>query len=149
SLAGIPRSICELALMAAVPQTKLMTADEFCDWASRPENHDRFLELERGEVIELPPPGARHGVVCGIVSWLLGEFVHKRKKGYVCTNDTGVIVERDPDTVRGADVALYDEVKRYEEIPAKLEDTVPALVVEVLSPNDRWSRTMRRITEYL
>ena len=34
--------------------TRLMTAEEFCDWVQRPENANRWFELVRGEVIELP-----------------------------------------------------------------------------------------------
>jgi Uma2 family endonuclease len=88
-------------------------------------------------------------VVCGNAGWSLGNFVRQRGKGYICTNDTGVIVERGPDTVRGADAALYDDVSKYEDVPTRLGDTIPKLVVEVLSPSDRWSRTIRRITEFL
>jgi Uma2 family endonuclease len=128
---------------------KLMTAEEFFEWANRPENEHRSLELERGEVIEVPQPGRRHGLVCGNAGGLLRDYTIRRKKGYVCTNDTGVIVERAPDTVRGVDVALYDDVAKYEDVPTKLGETIPKLAVEVLSPSDRWSRTIRRITELL
>jgi len=42
-----------------------MNAEQFYDWVHRPANYYRFFELERGEVIEMPPPGGVHGVVCG------------------------------------------------------------------------------------
>jgi Uma2 family endonuclease len=35
---------------------KLMTAEEFCDWVHQPEQDDKWFELVRGEVIELPSP---------------------------------------------------------------------------------------------
>lgn len=54
------------------------------------------------------------------------EFQRERKRGHVCTNDTGLIVERDPDTVRGADVTLYDEVRRYDELNVKYSDRAEA-----------------------
>src|SRR5713101_2036034 len=121
----------------ATAATKTMTAEEFFEWSHRPENRDRHFELEEGEIVEMSLPGQRHGVVCGNASWILGNFTRQRKKGFVCTNDTGLILERDPDTVRGADVALYDEAKRYDELNIKYTEGLPLLAVEVLSPNDR------------
>jgi Uma2 family endonuclease len=135
--------------MATAIATNLMTAEAFFAWVHRPENRDRWFELERGEVIEMPPPGLRHGVVCGIVGWILSSYVWRRKRGYVCTNDTGVILETDPDTVRGIDVALYDESPSYDELTPKYAEALPALGVEVLSPEDRPGRMLRRITQFL
>ena len=128
---------------------KLMTAEGFYEWVHRPENYDRFFELERGEVIEMPPPGGLHGVVCGNTGGILRDFAFRRRKGFVCTNDTGVILERDPDTVRGIDVTFYDEVRRYEELPRRYIEHLPKLAVEVLSPDDRPGKLMRRVTEFL
>jgi Uma2 family endonuclease len=133
----------------ATAATKTMTAEEFFEWSHRPENRDRHFELEEGEIVDMSLPGQRHGVVCGNASWILGTFTRQRKKGFVCTNDTGLILERDPDTVRGADVALYDEVKRYEELNIKYTEGLPLLAVEVLSPNDKISKMMRRIEQFL
>jgi Uma2 family endonuclease len=134
--------------MASVA-TKSMTAEEFFEWSHRPENRDRHFELEEGEIVEMSLPGERHGVVCGNASWILGGFTRQRKKGYVCANDTGLILERDPDTVGGADVALYEESKRYDELNIKYNEGLPLLAVEVLSPNDKISKMMRRIEQFL
>ena len=81
--------------------TSLMTAEEFFDWVNRPENGGKVYELERGEVVEMPRPGERHGVVCVNVGYVLSTYIRQRGKGYACGNDTGIIWERDPDTVRG------------------------------------------------
>src|SRR5438105_1056730 len=98
--------------MTSLTTKKLMTAEEFFEWANRTENRDRHYELERGEVVEVAQPGERHGFVCLNVGRILGNYTFQRRKGYACGNDTGLIVERDPDTVRGPDVILYDEVRR-------------------------------------
>jgi Uma2 family endonuclease len=79
----------------ATIQTRLMTAEEFYEWAHRPENRDKPFELERGEVVEMSRPGKRHGMICGNVAGILRNYAVQRQKGYVCTNDTGVVVERD------------------------------------------------------
>lgn len=133
----------------SVVATPLMTAEEFFEFCHRPENRDRRFELERGRIVEMSPPGERHGVVCGNASWLLGAYTRQRKRGHVCTNDTGLIVERGPDTVRGADVTLYDEVRRYADLSPKYTDRPPTLLLEVLSPNDKAAQVIRRIYRFL
>ena len=135
--------------MSTGTTTKLMTAEEFCDWVHQPENDNKWFELVRGEVIELPPPYKPHGVVCGNVSWVLGSYIRQRRKGYVASNDAGVILERDPDTVRGPDVALYEDAEKFEDLHPKYGEVPPRLAVEILSPNDRANKVLRKITDYL
>lgn len=132
----------------ATVATKTMTAEEFFDWAHRPENEDRHCELEQGEIVEMSLPGERHGVVCGNSTWILGGYTRQRRKGYVCCNDTGLILERDPDTVRGADVALYAESLTYQQLNLKYTERLPLLAVEVLSPIDRWGKMMKRVSQF-
>jgi Uma2 family endonuclease len=134
--------------MASVA-TRLMTADEFYDWVHRPENRDRRFELEQGEVVEMSPPGERHCAVSGNTAWVLGAYVRQQKRGYVCTNDMGLLLERDPDTVRGAGVALYLVTRKFAELETKYPERLPDLAVEVLSPNDRMTRMVKRINEFL
>ena len=133
----------------ATVATKTMTAEEFFDWVHLPENRDRHFELEQGEIVEMSLPGERHGVVCANSVWILGSYTRQRRKGYVCGNDTGLVLERDPDTVRGADVALYAESRAYQELEPKYSELLPTLAVEVLSPTDRWKKMLRRIGQFL
>lgn len=134
--------------MTPIPTT-VMTASEFWDWVHRPENRDRHFELERGKVVELSRPGEVHGVVCANVLWVLGGYIRKRRKGYVCGNDTGIMWEFDPDTVKGPDVLFYDKSQSFGELNPKWTDEVPILVIEVRSPNDRMSKITRRIGQFL
>ena len=133
----------------ATAATKSMTAEEFFDWVHRPENRDRHFELEQGEIVEMSLPGERHGVVCSNANGILWTYTRHQGQGYVCCNDTGLILERDPDTVRGADVALYTENRRYEELNPKYNERLPTLGVEVMSPNDRLGKMARRIGQFL
>jgi Uma2 family endonuclease len=80
----------------------------------------------------------------------VGRYLEDDDRGHVLTNDSGVITERGPDTVRGADVCFYS----YERVPkgplpAGYLDVTPDLVFEVLSPDDRWRNVLRKVTEYL
>jgi Uma2 family endonuclease len=129
--------------------TAKMTAEEFSEWAQRPENAERVCELDRGEVVDVPPPKHSHGIYCWLAIKILTDYIVRRGAGYMCTNDTGIIVQRKPDTVRGADAILFLQTKTQEQIkPGYIED-IPNLVVEVLSPDDRPGKTNRRVEQYL
>jgi Uma2 family endonuclease len=129
--------------------TRRMTASEFFEWVHRAENRNRFFELDRGEVVEMPPPGKYHGFVCGNVAGILRNFAIQRRKGYVCTNDAGILIEQDPDTVRGPDVTFYEDAQSAADMDRQYADRPPLLAVEVMSPNDRINKTIRRITQML
>ena len=129
--------------------TKLMTAEEFFEWCQRPENEARHFELDRGEVVEMCRPGERHGFVCGRVSFFLNLYAMQRNKGYALTNDSGAILERDPDTVKGPDIVFFDQTKPYAELNPKMMENVPTLAVEILSPNDRLRKVLARAQQFL
>ncbi|MEM9704164.1 MAG: hypothetical protein AAF907_17120, partial [Planctomycetota bacterium] len=61
----------------------ILTAEQFINLPDT-----RGLELERGRILELPMPGFVHGVVCGEVGRVLGNFVKEHDLGRVLTNDT-------------------------------------------------------------
>jgi Uma2 family endonuclease len=61
-----------------------------------------------------------------------------------------VVTQRGPDTVRGADVIYYSFARVPKgPLPDRYLDTPPDLVVEVLSPHDRWARVLAKVAEYL
>lgn len=138
-----------LTLKTPKKKAKLMTAEEFAVFLDRPENQERFFELVRGEVIELSRPQMPHGVVCANTVRILGNHSFAIGEGVVVSNDTGVVLERDPDTVRGPDIAWYENGRSYEEIPRAWSEDPPRLAVEVLSPNDRADQVMLKINDYL
>jgi Uma2 family endonuclease len=130
-------------------QTQPMTAEEFWEWAEKPENQDRLYELDEGEPVEMPSPGELHGAICALVTHLLWAYVFRRGAGYVCGNDTGLLVKRGPDTIRGPDVMLFGESRRLEDLSRKFATGIPLLVVEVLSPHDQMSKVNLRLSQYL
>lgn len=134
---------------AVAPEQQLMTAEEFFDFCQLPENRDRHLELERGRIVEMPPPGERHGAVCWNVAGLLWSFAFQRGKGVACSNDSGLILEREPDTVNGPDVLFFDKLLRYDQLKIGYQADMPQLVVEVLSPSARHTRVVRRVARLL
>jgi Uma2 family endonuclease len=126
--------------------TELLTAAEF---AVRPDP-GYPEELVQGRIVTMPPPTPRHGQICGKVDRLFGTFADEHDLGHVLCNDSGVITERDPDTVRGADVSFYSYAKVPRgKIARGYLDVVPDLVVEVRSEDDRWGDILAKVHEYL
>ncbi len=124
----------------------LMTALEF---GQRPDpGHPE--ELVRGRIVAMPPPDRRHGRVCLKSGRILDTFVEEHDLGRVMSNDSGVITERGPDTVRGADVAYYSDA-RLPRGPLKpgYGPEVPELIFEVRSAGDPWRKVLRKVGEYL
>ena len=65
-------------------------------------------------------------------------------------NDSGVITQRNPDTVRGADVAYYSYARIPKgTLPKGYQPEVPELVVEVRSTHDRWGEIIEKVSEYV
>jgi len=107
-------------------------------------------ELIRGEVVELSPAGFGHSNVCFRVSQILGDWARAKKRGRVLSGEAGLIVESDPDTVRGADVAYYS----YERMPKGKEPrgfcaVPPELVVEIVGKGQGWGDMVEKAGEYL
>src|SRR5262249_46234591 len=106
-------------------------------------------ELVRGVVITVPPPRFRHGKIQGRILGILDQFVRAHGLGQVLP-ETGVITERDPDSVRGPDVVYWSA----ETLPLDREvetypDVAPDLCVEVLSPGEDRERREEKVREYL
>ena len=136
-------------MVTAIAPPKGMTADEFADFVDRPENAGRWWELDQGRVIEMPPPKPQHDTVCGWVAYHLWSYAIRRGRGRVTTNDTGLIVEQNPDTVRGVDIMFFDESVPLTQITRRYEQQLPVLVVEVWSPSDRRNQMNRRVAQYM
>src|SRR5436309_15547944 len=130
--------------MATVVE-KLLTAEEF----RRLPDDGRKKELVRGRVVYMNVPAPRHGYICANVVGILRPFVIERRLGRVMSNDSGVVTEHDPDTVRGADVAYYSFDRLPPgPLPEGYLDAVPELVFEVRSPTDRPGNILAKVVEY-
>jgi Uma2 family endonuclease len=131
---------------ASVTTPGLMTAEQFAQRAdpAHPE------ELVRGRIVPMPMPKPRHGEICSKAVRLLGNWVEDHDLGRVLSNDTGVITERGPDTVRGADISFYSYARVPKgPLPDRYLDTPPELIIEVFSPSDRWPKVLAKVAEYL
>lgn len=96
------------------------------------------------------PPFFRHGRVCSRIVVKIGSFVEEHDLGETVCNDTGIITERDPDTVRGADVAYYSYARIPRgECPQGYPAAAPEIVFEVVSPGNTRREVTRKIGEYI
>ncbi len=98
----------------------------------------------------MPPPMPEHGRVCINVGFALESYGRQTGYGYALGNDTAVVTERGPDTVRGGDVCFYSE-KRWpsSQVSSTLPPVSPDLVVEVESPGNRRGEMLAKVGEYL
>src|SRR5262245_26199026 len=123
-----------------------MTAEEF-ERLLEPDDGTR-LELIRGEVGRVVAPGAYRDGCCLRVRSTLGSVVEARHPGHLTTNNVRILLERNPDTVRVTDVALW----RRERVPALRSSSVlavvPDVVVDVLRPGVLFSQVFRKVYHY-
>ncbi len=110
---------------------------------------DRPMELVCGELVEQSMPSIQHGTVCAAITMFLTFWARSGRHGLVFSHDS--FVRTDADTVRGPDCGFI----RWNRLPdgkppADRTLKIPAdLVVEVLSPTDRWTDVLDKIREYL
>jgi Uma2 family endonuclease len=122
----------------------LITAEQFWEM-----DFDVPVELVRGEIVEMTRPNTWHGYVCACVVHALKLWNANDQYGYVISNDSGVLTERDPDTMRGPDVYFIRRERLPEgNLPERWIEVPPDLAVEVFSPSDRWRDLWEKIHEY-
>jgi Uma2 family endonuclease len=118
--------------MSRVP-TQLITAERFFELVIP----DGRAELVRGEVVPLSFRGGEHGVISVRIAARLLGFVEANALGFVSV-ESGFILAREPDTVRGPDVAFVSfERLGGQALPKKFWPFAPDLAVEVISPSQR------------
>jgi Uma2 family endonuclease len=127
-------------------KTRPMTALEFL---AMPDD-GMLHELIRGEVTTMPLPGWRHGAIAAEIGRLLANHVKAQRLGRIYAAETGFLIERDPDTVRGPDVSFVRQ-ERLAEItdPERHVPFAPDLAVEMVSPSDRPAEVAEKVAAWL
>lgn len=107
-------------------------------------------ELVKGRTETGHIPTPRHGYVCNQITSIFTPFVKEHDLGRVMVNDSDVVTEHDPDTVRGADVCFYSYARFPKgPFPKGYLPVAPELIFEVRSPGDRWPKILTKVSEYL
>lgn len=124
----------------------LLTATEFAKLPDPPDGSRD--ELVRGQVVIVGAiPTARHGRTCAKVNRVLGKYEEAAKLGRVVMR-SGIILRRNPDTVRGPDLS-YFSFDRLPTIPDDYMEVPPELVVEVLEKNETPPSVVERVRDFL
>ena len=127
-------------------QAKLMTAEELFNM---PDDGYRY-ELVRGELRKMAPASFFHGTSAMRIGAPLAIYVIENGLGEVCAAETGFKIGSNPDHVLAPDVAFISRV-RLEDIGeiGSFFPGAPDLVVEVISPSDRFTRVNEKVRDWL
>jgi Uma2 family endonuclease len=106
-------------------------------------------ELVEGRIVSMSPTKIRHGQLEYRLARMLGEFVEVNDLGEIFVGEVGIYVQRNPDTVRAADVLFISHERLAKATTDDFLDVAPELVIEIMSPSDRWSEVRRKLREYL
>jgi len=131
-------------MVQAIAQTEtLLTGDDLLAMGDMGS-----CELIDGRIVSMSPTGGEHGRLEFYLGTEFTQFVRKRQHGWVMGGAVGIYTHRNPDTVRGTDVAVLSK-KRAPDGPAQgFLDVAPEVVVEIMSPSDRWQDVQQKIEEY-
>lgn len=117
----------------ATATTELLTAEDLL----RLNGKGVKGELIRGVLCETVSVGMEHTFIAGNMMAPLHTHVRRSRLGRVGGTDGGVLIQRDPDTVREPDIFFVSA----ERLPLDVRvqgylEVVPELVVEIVSPSD-------------
>ena len=98
----------------------------------------------------MTPAGNEHGKIAMSVAWRLAQHVEAHGLGAVYAAETGFRLASDPDTVRAPDAAFVSQA-RLDAVGAVAGywPGAPDLVVEVVSPGDRYGEVAEKVADWL
>lgn len=124
-------------------ETQLITGDELLAMGDIGP-----CELIDGRIVLMSPTNIEHASLETIISWYLHGFVTNKDLGWVLVGEVGIYIRRRPDRIRAADVAFISK-QRLPTRPRRGYLTVaPELVIEIVSPDDRWEGIRKKVEEY-
>jgi Uma2 family endonuclease len=130
-------------MSASLPADRLITSDELLEMGDIGP-----CELIDGKIVTMSPAGGEHGSLEVELAGELRAFVKPRRLGWVVAGETGVYTRRKPDRVRGMDVAFLSRQRSPKRPGKKFLEVAPELIVEVVSPDDRWVEVRQKLEEF-
>ena len=105
-------------------------------------------ELIDGVIVRMSPTGGKDGYLESRLAIRLGGFVEDAGIGLCMIGEVGIYIRYDPDRIRAADIAFWSSAKLPDGPPLGFIEIAPDLVVEILSPTDRWPEMNEKIADY-
>jgi Uma2 family endonuclease len=129
-----------------VTTTRRLTLEEL----ERDGGPEGFWEVIDGELIEMAPSSLEHSWLGATLVRLIGNYVHERCLGYVFGADGGVVLSKEPLTLRSPDAGFL----RRDRLPDGFDDgtflrVTPDLVVEVRSRIARSAPALAKVAAWL
>ena len=129
-------------------ESQSYTAEQFLEARLELPEGGRWTELDQGKIRTLEPLDIEHGTIVLNISKVLSVFFHKANQGYACF-DLGLIVHRDPDTVRFPAISIFKTGERFEETDKAISERKPAAIIEVASTSLRRQLMESHVTDYV
>jgi Uma2 family endonuclease len=125
--------------------TQPLTAEEF--WLLPDTEMQR--SLIRGDVVEAMLPGGRHGITASLFCNRVQNWAIEQRAGIVGV-ESGFILQRHPDIVRGPDVYFVRAERIPEDgVPEAFWELAPDLAIEVVSPSESAEDVREKVRDYL
>ncbi|MCP5115150.1 MAG: Uma2 family endonuclease [bacterium] len=124
------------------------TLHTIAEFERLPDEAGVRFELNQGELVRMAFPTPRHNLVVGKIFRLLCDFVDAHSLGTVFPSDTGFVLSRDPDTLRGPDVSFISEPRAAGIDMDRNIDGAPDLAVEVVSGSDSAEDLNKKVKQY-
>jgi Uma2 family endonuclease len=125
------------------PRAKLITGEELLAMGDIGP-----CELIDGRIVRMNPIGRSHAYVAANLSMALNQFVRLHKLGEVLVGEIGIYIQRKPDRIRAADIAFVSTERLAQTTESGYLKTAPDLIVEIISPSDRWRDVRDKLEEY-
>ena len=133
-----------------MPESSPLTAEQFAEQKYDLPEGGRWTELVAGEVTHYEPPDQRHGtVVLNLSKALAAHFQKEETEPGYAAFELGLLVSRNPDTVRAPAISCFRGESRFAEADEIFTEKLPAVVAEIASTNDRRRTIAARVQEYL
>ncbi|GIK43363.1 MAG: restriction endonuclease [Chloroflexota bacterium] len=129
--------------MTVLSKAKLITGEELLAMGDIGP-----CELIDGRIVPMSPTGGEHAYIEFYLGSEISNFVQPKKLGWVLGGEVGIYTRRQPDRVRGADVAFISKNRSPRRPTRGFLEVAPELVVEIMSPDDRWQDVQQKLEEY-
>lgn len=129
---------------------RIFTAADLAELPHELPSGPALYELDNGRLIAMSPPGNRHAQIEARLTAALFNLCSEKGFGEVRCGEVGIVLRRAPDRVVGADVAFLSKARLpIRESPEGYLETIPDLVVEIMSRRDTRAYLERKTADYL